>query len=92
MGERTSPFVSFWYLGLKKLRKRVVKEWGSSHSTCALAPDAAALPHGVMDVNDPNRKRAKNAAKEERRRLRKEGAGADRVRGVGRESGGGVAD
>ena len=66
LGERTSPFVSFWHMGMKGHRAAVIKAFGAAprgQERCTLARDRRAIPPGVMDVNDPHRRTAKNAAK-----------------------------
>lgn len=68
LGERTSPFITFWHMGLGKARDAAVRHWGGAGKgkrgkKCVLATSRKQLPFGVMDVNDPNRRVAKNAAK-----------------------------
>ena len=72
LGERTSPFVSFWHMGMKGHRDAVAKAFDArEQGRCTLARDRKALPLGVMDVHDPNRRVAKNAARRKEGRNRR---------------------
>lgn len=80
MGERTSPFISFWYIGPGGFQDAIVRQWGkvggrretsgaskeTSEKHATLCLSTARLPPGAMDMNDPNRCRAKNTLKRER--------------------------
>lgn len=72
LGERTSPFVSFWYVGLGRGHTEDLVAWWRSSSprsdAVQLARSREQLPVSVLDANDPRRKKARDQARRKARR------------------------